>query len=120
MVRSTIVGVLVFLALPGSANAQGQYALDTGNDLLRMCSDDAEFPQRTMCSGFLDGVVQQAEFLAVYNKTEKPFCRPERASRRQMQKVVLNFIDAHPESSHLPAAGLATIALRDAFPCEVE
>ncbi len=47
-----------------------------------------------------------------------PYCVPMGVSSGQLNKVVIKFLNDHPESLHFAAASLTQRALLEAFPCE--
>lgn len=46
------------------------------------------------------------------------YCLPDRASTPQTVRVVVNYLERHPEKLHMDPATLVAIALQDAFPCD--
>ena len=60
------------------------------------------------CVGVLHGLADLMERL----------CIPSEATQSQVVRVVVNYIDRHPEKMHMPFTHLAAEALRAAWPCK--
>ena len=67
------------------------------------------------CAGILEGLGYEAELSERVFK-QAVFCVPEHVTREQELRVIVTYIDKHPEKMHL--AFLAIMALRDAWPCK--
>lgn len=125
---------LVFvMLLCGSTLTQAQtqeYPNTSGNAFVRLCSatltdhtTQVELGHIMAClgyvSGFVDGVVAGNGFAegVTTRKVPEPFCRPDNVENGQLIKIVLKYIDNHPERAHLPTGALIMYALYEALPC---
>ena len=90
-----------------------------GNALLKECQkavklvdDDyakyADVSDIASCTGFIHGL------MAVPNTI---FCMPVNVSGYQVMRVLVKYLQEHPEDLHLAKGELALDALADAFPC---
>ena len=68
------------------------------------------------CAGFINGVVDvYGEKTTIYGY---PACLPLSVTVRQIRKIVVTWLEDHPEKRHLIAHGLVGEALSNAYPCE--
>ena len=91
--------------------------LTNGNDLSDQCGAAlaGQFGARAgLCVGFINGYRQLATMLP----EQKLLCLPsENVPNGQLIKVVVKYLDQHPEKLHLPAAQLIYESTNEAFPC---
>jgi len=95
---------------------------ESGNDLIGLCSD-GRVAFESYCRGYAVGV---ADALMAVNAMKAngyaipTACIPsgEHVKSEQVRDVVLQYLNAHPEKRHEPAAGHALMALQAAFPCK--
>jgi hypothetical protein len=119
--------VLVLLFLIAEGSAFGLATFTTGDELRENCryalsDSDAEkaTPQGGLCIGFIDGFRQFEVILAAALQSApnaRVMCIPDGVSNRQAIKVVVRYLDQHPESLHKYAGALVFEALSEAFPC---
>jgi len=90
-----------------------------GNDLRDQCgaaiAKDAGFGAGA-CLGFIEGFRQLAVMTQPVTNL-KLLCLPDGVPNGQLAKVIVKYLDQHPEKLHLPAAQLMYDATDDAFPC---
>jgi len=107
------------------ASAVGARTMD-GNDLQSGCRvvgrDIGVTAQQGIDGGRCMGLVISLLQAGVYGllKERWMFCAPEGVTDGQAMKVVLRFLDNHPERLHQPALTLAVVALQEAWPCPKE
>ena len=65
------------------------------------------------CIGMIKGLSYAASM-----QPPIPFCVPDDATNGQMVRVVVNYIDRHPERMHRGFGHLAYDALEEAWPCK--
>jgi len=71
-----------------------------------------------VCLGFIYGMAEMHNvYRALYPQAATIFCLPRGFTGRQGARVVVRYLDTHPERLHEPGAGLIIEALREAFPC---
>jgi hypothetical protein len=124
MTRAIGLCVAVFIAFSvgssgGSPSPQGQDVM-SGNWLLVSCQvsvrsmDDTASRGNTLDSyreGFCNGLVE-----GVSDASSK-VCRKEEVTNGQELRVVLKYLQDHPEELHLRNSALVEKALVKAFPC---
>lgn len=73
----------------------------------------------SLCSGFMQGMTNTNLYYQAYLKNTNPFfCLPEPGiSNLQAARVVVKYLQDHPEKLHEEPVILAVAALRNAFPC---
>jgi len=118
----------LFVAVPARA------ARWTGNDLLEKCqvalnADEAghgtKNAQETMavgwCNGFIMGATEQAmmQFNPATGQKNGPpiFCVPSSFNYGQELRLVVRWLNDHPESLHKSATYLVVQALQESYPC---
>lgn len=131
-----VVALFVFSG-PQAAYGQGTNdGLRTGNDLLRSCqtalrvsdrptdSRDVgmivrEGVQMGSCTGFMQGITNANLFYQDHLKGRGLyFCLPEKGiSNGQAARIVVKWLQEHPEELHNDAIVLAMVAFSSAFPC---
>lgn len=83
-------------------------------------------PKGGYCLGFIEGILktesfyQQSSMLNNYNGIKKAdfFCMPSNATIYQSIKVVIKYLDNHPEQLNLSSIVLVFAALKTYFPCQ--
>ena len=111
--------ILALFFLSGVGQAQQSVSYTTGNDLQEECrvetiSSSAKAYKAGICRGFIEGYMQLAMMVP---SRPKLVCLPEHVTHGEVQKVVVKYLDQHPEKLHLPAAQLVYDATNEAFPC---
>jgi hypothetical protein len=114
--------LLIICVLAVSVGSWGQSANDSnsGNHLLQVCLpevrslDNPSLPQNASelfnegyCLGFVEGVAEASHSV----------CLPTGVQPRQAVRIVVKFLQDHPEKLNLYGAILADTALSQAFPC---
>jgi len=83
------------------------------NEITKTMLADANF-----CSGMMQGMTNTIIFFDAFQVTQSIVCLPEDGiSNGQAAKVVIKYLEEHPEQLHVADSGLAFLALMDAFPC---
>jgi Rap1a immunity proteins len=139
------IALLVQLFLPakiGSAQENqslpSQDDVRTGNGLLQNCAPSVRFfdggspltdDERTsgyVCAGYLTGFEEGFDTgVEIMKKKSRYtgsshllFCIPPSVPLRQVLRVVVKWLQEHPEDLHLPSSWLVPPALINAFPCK--
>ncbi len=109
----------------------------TGEDLLRVCTEegtnttqgDIAFAKSVaeigVCLGYLAGIIDMsAYYTVILSATNCPnkkvtylFCIPDDATPTQKMKVVIKYLNDHPEELNKPAIGIVIEAYQQYFPC---
>ena len=114
---------LLLLTAPAAAHEAG---VRDGTLLLATCREDIRSADGLapptfgggLCLGFVTGVADMhALYHTAYPETIPLFCKPEGLKVEQAVRVVIRFLETHPEQLHFGAAVLITQALQEAFPC---
>ena len=122
MLRAAISVILLALAFPTAGQAY------SGLELLRGCTAilAPERPTDTdavvgmfRCSGYLAGIVDANAIVSgMRGKPAALFCLPDTGlENEQVIRIVVKYLNDHPEHLHEQARMGAIIALRLAFPC---
>jgi hypothetical protein len=93
---------------------------ENGNDLLGVCSDGHAVNQ-FYCQGYAAGVADALIAVNAMKANGYPVptaCIPQHVKSEQVRDVVVQFLTAHPEKRHQPAAGHALVAQQAAFLCK--
>lgn len=102
----------------------------SGDELHRACthvknfdpnkaSTDHDPLQFGVCVGYLMGIKHMNGLMMASSENNAGlFCPPEEVNNGQSARIVIHYLDDHPETLHLPAYGAVINALSDAFPCE--
>ena len=89
-----------------------------GNVLVDHClSDDSR--AEAYCLAYVMGVADMVG--SISDRMVSGFdavCFPNETTVGQLHRVVVKYLEAHPEETHQPAVILVTVALREAFPCQ--
>jgi hypothetical protein len=117
-----LAGVGLLLALmSGDAVAQ-QQNMDSGNYMLPHCKRFGEPPGRG--SPFMEGVctgsILSLAFVGPSLTSTLRFCPPQQATKNQIIRVVVAYIEARPARMHEDFRDLARDALRAAWPCQAD
>jgi hypothetical protein len=72
------------------------------------------------CLGYVAGALDAFVSFQTWRPSKvNQLCIPDAVGMGQSVKIVLKYIDAHPEALHLPAPDIIWTAMHDAFPCPV-
>ena len=115
---------------------QAQPLWESGNAFLQHCAaslqkadqpntqSDSELFEGIACSGFLRGLEEGVSFGVQFaeantkSASPQPWCMPENGTSVQAGRVLVKYIQAHPETAHQRTVLLALFAYREAFPCQ--
>jgi len=110
--------------------ASPELALGDGNKLLKQCKAAVDFSERSqtmsdseiidaaLCSGFMQGITQ-TNLVYQYGPSKPLFCLPEDGiANLQASRIVLKWLQEHPERLHEGETLLAITAFKQAFPCK--
>lgn len=127
-----VVGPILLLVLLYSATAA---PVQDGNRLLRACTLAMRFmdspqaqeqalgkPHQALeagyCLGLLRGLTNMNMVWQQYTKDASMFfCVPPESKTGQWMRVVVKYLQEHPERLHEEDIALASLALTSAFPC---
>ena len=101
----------------------------TGSDLAHDCrtwvrwqdshglpADDAL--DATQCVEYIKGAIDAYIYAGTYfMKPADSICMPQGFTGEQAVRIVLKYLDSHPETLHLDAGGLVWVAIHSDFAC---
>ena len=105
----------------------GSGLLQKYNNLIRIFEEGVKESKQTenmladasFCSGMMQGMTNTIIFFDAFQVTQNIVCLPENGiSNGQAAKVVIKYLQEHPEQLHVADSGLAFLALMDALPCK--
>ena len=118
---------LCLVLVAGDAFGVEVSAYASGNELLGWCKeaekvadDGSGAPVHAgQCYGYLKATHDgYATWRAWGHISSDRHCIPESVTVGQLRRIVVKFLEAHPEQLHLLAGSLVLNAYQEAFPCE--
>ena len=93
-----------------------------GNMLLAECENEY-IAKQNYCLGYIAGTADSFRTLRFALQVTKQggnptICLPKNATLKQLTDVSLKYVREHPETRHLSADYLATVAWSESFRCE--
>jgi hypothetical protein len=120
------LGLLAGLLLAPAAQATGNNVLSNGLDLLTACRDAIRAHeagvftsiQQAYHTGLCDGYIG-GEISAAGNEPFPSFCLTTGGTTKleQIARIIVRYLDTHPERLHLEREQLFIEAMQQAFPC---
>ncbi len=120
--RMLFLSLLVALGVSTAPRAAMAFFFD-GYKLCDWCNVADEGSNKSMCTGFIGGVVDGQSNLRDLSGVdyvqigELKYCRPGSVTMNQIANIVLKYLIDTPEKRHFSAAGLIFFAMVRAFPC---
>lgn len=139
-----IVTMAVLLSLAVSPLRAKEYPLSSGSSLLSACKKDvartegatlsnADKARGLMCAAYIKGFVEGHDTIAIQLATReyggqvanskmdtfRLFCYPNTVAVEKLTRVIIRYLEQHPETLHLHPVLTVTAALREAFPCQL-
>lgn len=115
------------IALVGTLACGSVMALD-GNGLLNSCQTTIKYSEGDknispfdagQCTGMVDGVEGAIFVLNDSVSSNMKTCYPTAGTTNiQKARIVVKYLQEHPDQLHLPASMLTVIAYMGAFPCK--
>jgi hypothetical protein len=113
--RAVLTAILAYLGA-GVLPCAAVEATDTGNYMLPHCRA-AVGPVEDFLAGVCFGTVNAVAILSSELPPSKSFCLPK-VPRDQVVRVVVRYMETHPETLHYGFVGLTIRALHEAWPCK--
>lgn len=128
-----LLGILFLVAfLAATPFVHAAATTRDGNGLLTRCEaairlaehpKDGDAESGAYCLGYVNGILAMATDTTVTlvnsdHRTSLPCAPAEGLTTGQAVRVVLKYLNSHPETLHKPAKSLVVFALREAFPCK--
>jgi len=110
------IGGLFALSISVPATAQEPPSTTSGASTLNACRD-LERNRTDGTSGFQQGYCLGAVNAAALLHDRSAFCIPGPRPKLQLVRIVINYIERHPETQDRELGVLASYALSEAFPC---
>ena len=108
--------IVVFLlgVLLASAASSAQNVPNTGEDFVSNCSKDSDTCQWYL-KGFIDGHGR------ALRSSQVVYCLPMTGFYiDQLRRVLIKWLEDHPEKLHLGTGEIVETALKEAFPCSAQ
>lgn len=99
-------------------------AYDRGDKLLWACKADPskgveEALGKAHCIGYVTGMVDSAQLIFSVTPESRLFCPPSSGmSGDQQVRIVVKWLENHPEELHKGGRVSVVLALKEAFPCK--
>ena len=98
-------------------------AQTTAHELQEQCSQKSPGYAAGFCHGFIEAVLDMNDLhllTARLNGVQSgsPMCIPDGVKMGQIVKIVMKFLDDHPEQLHLRARNIVLDSVAFAFPCK--
>lgn len=112
--------VLMLFVIPTKTFADGNQLLKDCTAIINLVENNI-IPESEMrcghCAGYIQGI---SAMNALYKAYDQPtfFCMPDEVNNGQKIKVVIKYLNDHPEKLHEHEAGLVLLAFMEAFPCK--
>jgi hypothetical protein len=113
--RFVFVALIALPLSPVFARAQAVPRSSSADFFLAGCKDYIRGATRDFFSGRCAGAV---EVLGALNSETKRFCPPENLDNLQRVKVIVDYIEAHPERKKADFMLVANEAMANAWPCK--
>ena len=114
--------ILAVVLVAGSQCAAGVESFLIGTQLLDQCLayvNDTNVAKGNVCAAYIAGIHDiQRGFVDLAIVGSPIWCEPDEGRIGQVVRVVLKFLEASPETLHMPASGRVLMAFMQAFPCE--
>ena len=128
LMKNHFNGLIVFLVLMFIPTPVSAIPAWDGNELMNHCrhwqkATDRGFDEDTvgisvgMCAGLIGGYTDSMRDFANVFTQKFNLCIPNNAKWGQRIKVVIKYLEEHPEKLHMHYAILLLEAMSDAFPC---
>ena len=129
MKRYTLLLVLISFSLTGNAAED----IHSGSKLLQNCNSYSMLVDGSsnskiilgagLCLGTVRGIIDAGAIFDTFaEQAGKPpsnvFCVPESVTADQGVRVVIKYLEGHPEDLHKRGTTLTVHALKQAFPCK--
>lgn len=115
-----IAGLIIEAALIGSATAQSN--VQGVNLAFLGCKafveDQAKNAELVSAANFCSGVVHGLAYVGKILPPEQQSCAPPTSDARELARVVINYIEAHPQRMHEDFRMLVLEAFHNAWPCK--
>jgi hypothetical protein len=119
--RTVVAALVILITIQPAFSHRKGFGFETGNSLKTECdgSDVGTSDESYLlgqCIGYVAGI---ADVMSADNDVNGyRACIPtDGVTEAQLRDVVMRFLNAHPETRHLLAAGLVAQALQEAFAC---
>jgi hypothetical protein len=111
------IGLIFLLLIGASVNAEEPSG--DGKELLRDCETTKNVSSTMWCYGYLNGILDM-QSLTEGNPYLPTLCTPPEVTMEQARRVVVKYLQNHPEKLHYGEHALTYIALIEAFPCKAQ
>jgi len=112
--RAALFAIVLFAAPLAGQEASAGHDMTAGY-LLEQCKKETSF-----CYGYVEAVWDSTVVEATLNSmvATKIVCYPKGVTLGQMTKIVVKYLNAHPEQLQLNPYAQVVAAMNEAFPCK--
>jgi hypothetical protein len=109
--KKSIFLILLLLSQESLAN------IIDGNDLLLACGhiDNDLSPPAQYCIGYIGGALD--DYALLVSEGNSKVCVPVGIPTTQLARIVLKYLNEHPDKLHYHGGELVILALSKSFPC---
>lgn len=111
------LAVCASLALLASVPNSAKANFINGNELHDWCQSKGE-GERTLCMGFVMGVVDMIQSGQKHSTLTSDTCFPDALKGGQVVDVAKKWLVDNPQHRHFVASDLVMVAMEQAFPCK--
>ena len=119
------LAALIALLVVAPASSEGVGVFFKGTIMMTLCKLESDAASKGEawkfgeCAYYLAGIADTQTILAADDLVrERLVCFPVGVNQPQLRQVFLNYMNAHPENWHFPAASLALNSFIQAWPCK--
>lgn len=78
----------------------------------------ADSSKAGICVGYIQGARDMHDVYQFASKATPLFCIPSQVPNGQLVRILLKYLQSHPEKLHLNGGFLCSLAFVEAFPCK--
>jgi Rap1a immunity proteins len=127
MFTGKIIFIALVILLVGTAVNSEPPPTRDGNKLLHDCITVVKgTPDRPedgvnagWCLGYLAGISDMRGLIEQVPNIS-PECTPQEVTMAQKTRILMKYLNSHPEELHRPSVVLVVIAMNEAFPCHTQ
>jgi hypothetical protein len=115
-----MIAALLAAAPRAMATADADSAIQTGADLMDVCSDASD-SSKIACKFYVLGVLQSAAIMraADTGQTDTPlYCASDATTTGDLIVAIRGLVSAHPDRLQYPAASVVVGGAMEAYPCK--
>jgi len=122
-----IMGLFLFMPSLAIGGVDGKALLQKCEPIAKLFDDPASLSSKeasggVYCLGYIDSFMETFSFQVQAKIVPSvPYCMPEEEiPKKEIARVVVDYLNNHPENLDKPAGYYLFMALREAYPCNKE